>query len=261
MKLALRIGQSILSSRQVVGQVVGQLGGELAQRARSLETDLRARREADVAGMVAGLRARLAEQLQLTPLPVDAELAERTAPLGLGRVRTEAWQGGRLRKVVLSHIELRPVGLPLIEGLALTLLPVHEIDAPCFFADLMALPVRVSVNADVYGREWQTQGVLDTLRPAFFRLGSGPGPAWVGKLGSGHGLHAKLRPAQIEEGFGALSQAMAAYVSSLQDPAPGRSGEAQEQVFLTFHRFGPRQRLAKVFGEPWAERYSRLLFE
>lgn len=257
MSLATRIGQGLTTGRHLIGQV----SEELVRQARSLETDLRARREADVAGMVAGLRARLAEQVPLVPLPLDADLQEREAPLGLGKVRTEAWQGGRLRKVVLSHISLRPVGLPVIEGLALTLLPVHEVDYPCFFADLMALPVRVSVNADVYGRDWQTQGVLGALKPTFFRLGSGPAPAWAGKLGSGQGLHAKLRPAQIEEGMAALSQAMAAYLAGLADPAPGRSSEAQETVFLTFHKFGPRERLAKIFGEPWAERYSRLLFE
>lgn len=255
--LAARISQGLSSSRQVMGQV----GEALSHKAREIETDLRARREADVAGMVAGLRARLAEQLPLTPLPIDADLQEKAAPLGLGRVRTEAWQGGRLRKVVLSHIELRPVGLPVIEGFALTLLPTQDADYPCFFADLMALPLRVSVNADVYGRDWQTQGVLAALRPTFFRLGSSGPPKWVGKHGSGQGLHAKLRPAQVEEGFGALLQGMAAYLGGLADPPPGRSTEAQEQIFYLFHQNGPRQRLARIFGEPWAERYSRLLFE
>jgi hypothetical protein len=172
-------------------------------------------------------------------------------------VRTQAWHGAGLRKVVLSNISLPPV----LEGVALTLLPVPDFDFPIFAADLMALPWRISVNADVYGREWQTKDALRSVRTTFFRLGSGPGPLWVGKLGSGHGLHARLRPVQIEEGLAALTQGMAAYLSELADAPPGRSVEGQAMVFQKFHEHGPRQRLARLLGEPWAERYSRLLFE
>ena len=99
-------------------EVGKQLLAEASRRARTLEEDLKARREVDVAGMVAGLRARLLDQLPLVPLPLDADLAEKAGPAGLGRVRTQVWQSDRLRKVVLSHISLPPV----IEGLALTLI-------------------------------------------------------------------------------------------------------------------------------------------
>lgn len=230
---------------------------ETSRRARTLEEDLKARREVDVAGMFAGLRARLVDQLPLAPLPIDADLADKPGPLGLGRVHTEAWQSDRLRKVVLSHVSLPPI----IEGVALTLIPVTELDFPCFAADLMALPWQISVNADVYGRDWQTREALRSVRTTFFRLGSGPGPLWLGKLGSGQGLHAKLRPRQVEEGLAALTQGMAAYLGELADAPPGRSVEGQAMVFHAFHQNGPRKRLARILGEPWAERYSRLLFE
>jgi hypothetical protein len=234
------------------------LATEAAHRARMLEEDFKARREVDVAGMVAGMRARLGEQLTLEPLPLDADLAERRLPVGLGRIRTEAWRSERLRKVVLSHITVPGI----IEGLAITALPVFELDFPCFAADLMALPFRISVNADVYGRDWQTRDALSGLQTAFFRLGSGPGPLWSAKLSSGHGLHAKLRPRQIEEGFAGLSQGLAAYLTELADAPPGRSNEAQEQFFQTFHDNGPRKgMLRRLFGDEWAERYSRLIFE
>ena len=238
-------------------EVGKQLLAGASRRVRTLEEDLKARREVDVAGMVAGLRARLTDQLQLTPLPIDADLADKPGPLGLGRVRTEAWQSDRLRKIVLSHVCLPPI----IEGVALTIIPSTELDFPCFAADLMALPWKISVNADVYGRDWQTREVLRSVRTTFFRLGSGPGPQWVGKLGSGQGLHAKLRPRQVDEGLAALTQGMAAYLGELTDAPPGRSVEGQAMVFHAFHENGPRKRLAKMLGEPWAERYSRLLFE
>jgi hypothetical protein len=235
-----------------------QFVGEATHRARALEEDLKARREIDVAGMVAGLRARLGEQLKLEPLPVSADLADRSLPLGLGRVRTEAWRSEQLRKVVLSHIAVPGV----IEGLALTALPVVELDCSCFAADLMALPWRVSVNADVYGRDWQTRDALRGMQTTFHRLGGGSGPLWAAKLGSGHGLHAKLRPRQVEEGFAALSQGLAAYIGELAEAPPGRSTEAQEQFFYTFHQNGPRKgMLRRLFGDEWAERYSRLVFE
>src|SRR5262245_56665896 len=113
-----------------------ELLGEAGHKARALEEDIKARREIDMEGMVAGLRARLAEQLKLEPLPIDADLAEKKLVAGLGRIRTEAWRSERLRKVVLSHIAVPGV----IEGLALTALPSFELDSPCFAADLMALP-------------------------------------------------------------------------------------------------------------------------
>jgi hypothetical protein len=231
---------------------------ETTRRLRGLEEDIKARREIDVAGMVAGLRARLSEQLQLEALPLDADLSERRLPLGLGRVRSEAWRGPQLRKVVLSHIAIPG----MIEGLALTLLPTTDLDFPSFAADLMALPWRVSVNADVYGREWQVSGALSGLRTTFRRIGSTDGPLWSAKLASGHGLHAKLRPRQVEDGFAALSQGLAAYLGELKDGPPGRSVESQEQFFHTFHNNGPRKgMLRRLFGEDWTERYSRLLFE
>lgn len=238
-------------------EVGKQLFGEVARRARTLEEDLKARREVDVEGMVAGLRARLLDQLALTPLPIDGDLAEKTGPAGLGRVRTQVWQSDQLRKVVLSHISLPPV----IEGVALTLIPIIDLDFPLFAADLMALPWRVSVNADVYGRDWQTRDALKSVRTTFFRLGSGPGPQWTGKLSSGQGLHAKLRPSQVEEGLAALTQGMATYLGELAQAPPGRTIESQAMVFQVFHQHGPRKRLAQLLGEPWAERYSRLMFE
>lgn len=239
-------------------EVGKQLMGEAAHRIRALEEDLKARREIDVAGMVAGLRARLGEQLKLEALPLDADLAERRGPAGVGTVRTEAWRSDRLRKIVLSHVSVPG----MLEGLALTALPIIEVDFPSFAADLMALPWRVSVNADVYGREWQTRDVLRGVSTTFFRLGSGSGPLWAAKLASGQGLHAKLRPRQVEEGFAALSQGLGAFLTALNDAPPGRSGESQEQFFYTFHQNGPRKgMLRRLFGEAWAERYSRLVFE
>lgn len=241
------------------GLEVGKhLLSEAGHRVRALEEDLKARHEVDVAGMVAGVRARLEEQLELTPLPIDGDLAEKQGPLKMGRVRTQAWQSPRLRKIVLSHIDMAP----MIEGLALTLIPVADLDFPSFAADLMALPWRISVNADVYGREWQTRDALRSMRTTYLRLGSGSGPLWAARLGSGHGLHAKLRPRQVDEGVAALSQGLAAYLGELADAPPGRSTEGQAMFFNAFHTNGPRAgMLSRVMGEPWAERYSRLVFE
>ncbi len=245
------LGQGLMLGKQLLA--------EAQHRARTLEEDLRARREVDVEGMVAGLRARLSEQLNLSPLPLDSDLADKSAALGLGSIRTQVFRTEKLRKIVLSHVAVPTV----LEGLALTLLPQTDLDAPCFAADLMALPWRISVNADVYGSDWQTRDALKSARTTFFRLGSGPGPTWSAKMSSAHGLHAKLRPRQVEEGFAALSQGLAAFLTELADAPPGRSQTPQEQFFYAFHQNGPRTRapLRKLFGEEWVERYSRLMFE
>jgi hypothetical protein len=235
-----------------------QLLAQLKQRAQALEEDLKARREVEVEGMVAGVRARLEQRLTLAPLPVDGDLADKAGPLGIGRVRTSVWQADKLRKVVLSHIAMPPV----IEGFALVILPVQELDFPIFAADLMALPTRVSVNADTYGADWQTRKSLEPVRATFRRLGAGPGPTWAARLGSGRGLHAKLSPRQIDDGFAALTQALGTYLDELADAPPGRSITPQRAFFQAFHDNGPRKGpLSRVMGESWAERYSRLVFE
>lgn len=229
------------------------------QTAQALEEDLKARREVDVGGMVAGVRARLQELCApLESLPIDADLADRHGPANLGRVRTSAFRAPRLRKIVLSHVGMSPI----VEGLALVLLPTPDQDFPVFAADLMALPHRVSVNVDVYGRDWQTRGVLGGQALTFRRLGNDAGPLWSAKLGSGQGLHAKLKPRMVDQGFAALTQALAAYLEQLKDAPPGRSTESQEAFFDAFHDNGPRKGpLRRVMGEAWAERYSRLVFE
>lgn len=228
------------------------------RRAQAVEEELKARREVDVEGLVAGVRARLEGQLALKPLPVEADLGDRRGPLGLGRVRTQAWHTDALRKIVLSHVALPPV----VEGLALTLIPVATLDFPVFAADLMALPTRVSVNADVYGREWQTRQTLSSMGPTFAPLGTGPGPIWAAKLGSGRGLHAKLSPRCVDQGFAALTQALSKYLEELQQAAPGHSEAAQAEFFRAYHDNGPRTGpLSKIMGQSWAERYSRLVFE
>ncbi len=238
-----------------------QAVSEVGHRVRTVEEDLKARREVDISGMVNGLRARIAEQLPLEELPIDADLRSHALPLDVAKVSTWAYRSSKVRKVVLSHIVMGPAALPAVEGLALTIFPEYEWDLPCFLADLMALPWWVSVNADVYGRDWQTQKVLAGLRSTFLRLGSQSGPSFCARLSSGDGLHAKLRPRQVEEGFAALTQALSAYLQLLADPPPGRSQNDQQEVFAAFHANGPRERLRRPFGEAFAERYSRLLFE
>src|SRR5205823_5580554 len=110
---------------------------------RVFEELIRARMQVDVAGMVAGVRARLESRLHLEPLPVDADLGDKRGPAGWGHVRSTAWQAPGCRKIVLSHVSMPPI----IDGFALVVLPLPRKLAPVFAADLMALPTRLSVNA------------------------------------------------------------------------------------------------------------------
>jgi Ferredoxin-dependent bilin reductase len=232
------------------------------QRVRLVEELVKARLEVDVSGLVQGARARLESRLALTPIPVAADLADRAGPLGWGRVRTNAWEAPGFRKVVLSQVALWPV----IEGFALVLLPVSKVDAPVFGADLMALPTRVSVNADVYGAGAfgaQAGDVLAPLAESFARLGSGAGPEWARPLTPGNGLHAKVSPRAVDDAFAALTAALARYLDVTNAaPAGARGADVQRAFFVAFHERGPRRGpLGRLFGADWAERYSRLIFE
>lgn len=233
---------------------------EIVRRVRQLEELWKARLEVDVPGMVAGVRARLESRLHLTPLPIDADLADRPGPLGLGSVRTWAWESAEARKVVLSHIAMRPA----IEGFAVVIHPSSKRAAPTFGADLMALPARLSVNADVYGTPTETAGVFAELAESFAHLDGSAGPEWARAIASGGGLHARPSLRLVEPAFATLTAAIGRYLDALAAaPEAGPADvKAQAQFFAAFHAHGPRRGpLGHLMGSAWAERYSRLIFE
>ena len=232
----------------------------LVRQLRVLEELVKARLEVDVPGMVAGVKARVESRLRLDPLPIEADLANKPGPFGLGSVRTWAWQSAEARKIVLSHIGLRPV----IEGFALVIHPRKRL-APIFGADLMALPTRLSVNADVYGARELTGDVLEPLGESFGRLRSHAGPAWAQSIASGAGLHARPSPRLVDDAFAALTAAIGRYLDVLTAAKEGSTEgnvPSQRDFFTAFHEHGPRKGpLGHLFGAAWAERYSRLIFE
>jgi hypothetical protein len=227
-----------------------------------LEELVKARLEVDVTGLLAGMRARLESRMPLEPLPVPADLSDRQGPFGWGRVRTFAFKSPGFRKVALTHVSMWPV----IEGFALVLLPEERRRAPVFACDLMALPTRLSVNADVYGmpeERGELQAILQPLGESFVRLGTSAGPAWSTPISSGVGLHAKASPRMVDDAFASLTSALGRYIDVAQSAAEGPGGaELQKRFFQLFHDNGPRNGpLGRVFGSEWAERYSRLIFE
>ena len=232
---------------------------------RVFEELVRARMQVDVAGMVAGVRARLESRLALEALPVDADLVDKRGPAGWGRIATTAWQAPGFRKIVLSHVDMPP----LIDGFALVVLPLPRKAAPVFAADLMALPTRVSVNADLYAAPSLHEVARQALEPlgeSFARLESGGGPSWAQALSSGRGLHAKLTPRAVDDAFaglnGALARALEVMGAAPEEGEVGAGAETQRLFFEAFHAHGPRKGpLGTIFGSTWAERYSRLIFE
>jgi Ferredoxin-dependent bilin reductase len=230
---------------------------------RVFEELVRARIQVDVAGMVAGVRARLESRLTLQAVPVDADLGDKRGPGGWGRILTTAWQAPGCRKIVLSRVDMPP----LVDGFALVVLPLPRKAAPVFAADLMALPTRVSVNADLYAAPPLLEVARQALEPlseSFARLESGGGPAWAHALSSGRGLHAKLSPRAVDDAFAGLNAALARALDLIAAaPEEGDGGaETQRLFFESFHSHGPRLgMMGTIFGGAWAERYSRLIFE
>jgi hypothetical protein len=230
---------------------------------RVFEELVRARMQVDVAGMVAGVRARLESRLALSAVPIDADLSDKRGPMGWGHVRTSVWTASGCRKIVLSHVEMPPI----IDGFALVVMPLVRKAAPVFAADLMALPTRVSVNADLYAapplHEVALRG-LEPLSESFARLDSGGGPAWAHALGSGRGLHAKVSPRAVDDAFACLNAALAQALEVIAAaPEDGEAGAVSQRLFFeAFHTHGPRRGpLTKIFGTDWTDRYSRLIFE
>jgi hypothetical protein len=230
----------------------------LVRQVRQLEELVKARLEVDMPGIVAGVHARIESRLQLTPLPIDADLALKEAPLKLGRVRTQAWESPECRKIVLSHIAMRPA----IEGVALVIHPKPGRKAAIFGADLMALPTRISVNADCYGPPSETAPLFAELGESFARLGSGAGPHWAQGIASGAGLHAKVSLRIVDQAFAVLGAAIGRYLDVLTAAPIAPTNGAGNDFFVAFHAHGPRRGpLGHILGAAWAERYSRLIFE
>jgi hypothetical protein len=231
------------------------------RQARVAEELLKARLEVDMAGLVAGMRARLEAALPLESLPLEGDLADRQGPIGWGRVRTFAWQAPKLRKIVLSHVSFPP----MIDGFAVVLLPNPILRCPIFAADLMALPTRISVNADWYGMR-EVGASSDSLAPLqenFARLRNRPGPSWAAPIASGEGLHGKISLRLVEDAFGAVTTALGCALEMTQKAPEGTSNDGlQSQFFQLFHDHGPRKGpLGYLLGQAWAERYSRLIFQ
>jgi hypothetical protein len=235
----------------------------MMRQLRVFEELVRARMQVDVAGMVAGARARLESRLPLSAIPIDADLADKRGPAGWGRITTSAWQAPGCRKIVLSHVDLAP----MLEGLAVVILPLPKKAAPLFAGDLMALPTRVSVNADLYSSpslNEKARRALEPLTESFSRFESGGGPSWAQSLSSGRGLHAKVSPRAVEDGFAGLNAALAQALDLIASAPEDGEGDAlgQRRFFEVFHNHGPRTGpLGTLFGSAWAERYSRLIFE
>ena len=130
----------------------------------------------------------------------------------------------------------------------------------------MALPTRLSVNADVYGARALTVGVLEPLGESFGRLRSHEGPA-VGRNRSrrARGCTRARACVCVDDAFAALTAAIGRYLDVLTATQEGSSDgnvPSQRDFFEAFHAHGPRKGpLGHLFGAAWAERYSRLIFE
>ena len=229
---------------------------ELVERLRA---EWQIRREVDVPGLVAGVRARLAGRLELSPHSLPGDLTHLRGRLGLGDLQATAWSSPELRKCVLVEVK----AWPIIEGMALTLIPDPCRQAPVLAADFMVLPTRMSANLEVYGPRELTRGVLAPARSTFARLGWRPGPPWAAPVTSGEGLHARVSLRHVDELFGAFTGALGTYLDHLgAAPIGVDQTAAQSRVFSLFHTHGPRARaLGRMVGEVPAERLSRLLFE
>ncbi len=232
------------------------------REAKRLEERILARTQIDMGGIGAGLRARLSSRLPLQPLPVAADLQVGRALFGQWWCKTEAWDAPRLRKVALSQIRM----LPMVEGLALVLLPSPELDYPVLACDLMALPARLSLNLELYGAPAlrpTMQSILAPHEASLAQLRNRQGKEWSEVLASGHGVHARVDPRRAEECSATLFAVVGQYLQGLAEARPGELGAASQRTFFAaFHEHGPRRGpLGRVLGADWAERYSRLIFE
>ncbi len=233
----------------------------VGRQIRVYEELIDARLQVDMPGIVHGVRARLESQLRLTPTVIEHELAERRGPLGWGRVTTAVWRAPGMRKISLSAVDMRPV----VEGLALVILPDLDKAAPIFACDLMALPTRLSIHLDLYGGA-QIRPLLDgglaSLDESFARLGGHKATTWSAHLQSGHGLHARVSLRAIDDCCTALNAGLSRAVEIINSSPAGDGSVWQKRFFETFHAHGPRTGpLGRMFGGAFAERYSRLLFE
>ena len=152
-------------------------------------------------------------------------------------MRTWAWQSGEARKVVLSHIGAAAASSRVSRWSSIR----GRRAAPIFGADLMALPTRLSVNADVYGARELTAGVLEPLGETF-RSAQVARRAGVGACRSRRAPVCTRVPSLrlVDDAFAALTAAIGRYLDVLTAAKEATAGGQRRVSTRLFHGF-PRQ--------------------
>lgn len=197
------------------------------------------------------------------------DLLFRSARGGLATIATFALESDLIARAVVSHVRVAP----FIAGLAITVHPRTEIDAPLLVADVMALPPGTSrAFVDACGPGIARAGFTTRFREPLAAIADGASgvkrttvPAWIAPLSGGCG--ATLR---AKRGRGALLGALLlryvdAYLTALASAQRSADAEANAVVAArvrdAFRANGPASKhLAKSFGDAFTASYMRFLW-
>src|SRR5579883_2953006 len=153
------------------------------ESARETFHEVKAALTLDTSRLVEMLRSQMERKLALRSIALEPDLArKRATPMPLWTVSTWAFEADKLRKIVLSDIQLRP----LVSGLALFLVPKTNYNLPIFGADLMSVPGKVHASFDFLSPNFSDLGYRDYhgaaltgLRSQISSLSPATGPEWA----------------------------------------------------------------------------------
>jgi hypothetical protein len=199
----------------------------------------------------------------------SADLAFHTDKGGLAAMATFALESDRIARAVVSHVRFAP----FIEGLAVTVHPRAEIDAPLLVADVMVLPPGSSrAFLDACGPSIARPGFTARFREPLAAIVDGAEgvakttvPAWIAPLSGGNGARLRARRGQGELLARLLVRYLDRYLGALASAEPAADPIANvadaHRVRDAFRAHGPaKKHLARSFGEPFTSRYVSLLW-
>lgn len=199
------------------------------------------------------------------------DLLFQSARGGLASIASFVLESDAIARAVVSHVRVAP----FVAGIAVTVHPRHDVDAPMLVADVMALPPGSSrAFIDACGPGIARAGFTTRFRgplSATLEGTSGRGvkradvPEWIAPLSGGCGASFRARRGRGAALSSLLVRYVDAYLAALATASTSGEGEANaivaKRVRDAVRANGPaRKHLARSFGDGFTSSYMRLLW-
>jgi hypothetical protein len=189
---------------------------------------------------------------------------------GFRAVASFALESDRITRAVVTHVRMAP----FFAGVALVVHPRAELDAPLLVGDVMIPPTGgARAYLDACGPAIASPTFAARFKDPLASIVDGARgvrretvPAWIAPLSGGGGARLRARPGRGDGLARLLLAYVDRYLHALAAAQPARDAAANRAATLAvrdaFAAHGrARARLARAFGSPFTEGYTKLLWD